>query len=54
VDGEGITWGLRAFDEWLAAGRRGIAVARSERWAMALVLLALEDHLITKGARAAV
>jgi hypothetical protein len=54
IGAAGVTWALQTFDKWVAAGRRGIAVAKSERWALALLLVALEDHLISRRARAAV
>ena len=54
VGAAGVSWALEAFDQWVAAGRKGIAVARSERWATALLLVAIEDHLIAREARAAV
>jgi hypothetical protein len=54
VGAAGVEWAVGAFDEWVAAGHRGIAVAKSERWALALLLVAIEDHLLTRHARAAV
>lgn len=54
VGAAGVAWAVEAFDGWVAAGRRGIAVAKSERWALALLLIAIEDHLVTRHARAAV
>ncbi len=54
VGAAGVEWAVGAFDQWVAAGYRGIAVAKSERWALALLLVAIEDHLVTHDARAAV
>jgi hypothetical protein len=54
VGAAGVEWAVDAFDEWVTAGHRGIAVARTERWALALLLIAIEDHLLTRHARVAV
>jgi hypothetical protein len=49
-----VQWALDALDRWVAAGRRGIAVASTELGAKALLLLAVEDHLSAPGRRVAV